>query len=137
MSIDPARRRFTVSIAIGCAWLVALRLTMSRTANAATDDNIDALSHRAGAVTAGKSISTGRVTIDTPRLADNGHSVPITIRVDCAMTAQEFVRILCWSPKAIRAQSLPRFISTQNPAVQRSPPASDSTKRSEIGRAHV
>jgi sulfur-oxidizing protein SoxY len=46
----------------------------------------------ARAITGGAPIRNGRVTIDTPRLADNGHSVPITVRVESAMTAQDHVR---------------------------------------------
>ncbi len=92
MSINHARRRHTFAIAAGCASLATLRSTASCAANELIDPNTDALSQRAAAVTAGASIRIGRVSIDTPRLADNGHSVPITVRVDCAMTGQEYVR---------------------------------------------
>ena len=92
MKVNPLRRQFTLAIAIGYGWLAALRSTSSRAANEMMDGKSDALSQRAASITTGASIRNGRVTVDTPRLADNGHSVPITVRVDCAMTAQEFVR---------------------------------------------
>lgn len=37
-------------------------------------------------------LRTGRVRLDIPRLADNGHSVPISISVDSPMSAAEYVR---------------------------------------------
>jgi len=43
-------------------------------------------------LTGGKPVTAGRVTIDTPRLADNGHSVPFRVSVDSPMTAVEHVR---------------------------------------------
>ena len=92
MSVDGARRRLTLAITVGCAWLTSSHSIFARAANEVTDGNADALSIRAATVTAGAIIRTGRVTIDTPRLADNGHSVPITVRVNSAMTAEEFVR---------------------------------------------
>ena len=92
MSVSPVRRRLMLAIATSCGWMGALRATASRAANELTDGKLDPLSQRAAIITAGASIRTGRVSIDTPRLADNGHSVPITVRVDCIMTAQEFVR---------------------------------------------
>jgi len=43
-------------------------------------------------VTGGAPVTPGRVTVDTPRLADNGHSVPLKIRVESPMTAADHVR---------------------------------------------
>jgi len=42
-------------------------------------------------VTGGAPVNPGRVTVDTPRLADNGHSVPLRIRVESPMTASDYV----------------------------------------------
>lgn len=51
-------------------------------------------------ITAGATLNRGRVNIDTPRLADNGHSVPMKITVDSPMTADDFVRsITLLSPR--------------------------------------
>lgn len=51
-------------------------------------------------ITGGTPVSVGRVTIDTPRLADNGHSVPLKVMVDNPMTAANHVRsITLLSPR--------------------------------------
>jgi sulfur-oxidizing protein SoxY len=43
-------------------------------------------------LTGGSTVRTGRVVVDTPPLADNGHSVPLRIVVDSPMTATDHVR---------------------------------------------
>ena len=43
-------------------------------------------------VTGGATVRPGRVKVDTPRLADNGHSVPLTVSVESPMTAADHVR---------------------------------------------
>ena len=43
-------------------------------------------------ITGGAVINPGRVTVDTPRLADNGHSVPLSVSVESPMTAADYVR---------------------------------------------
>lgn len=43
-------------------------------------------------LTRGTPVRTGRVVVDTPPLADNGHSVPLRIAVDSPMTAADHVR---------------------------------------------
>ena len=40
---------------------------------------------------AGASARAGRVTLEIPRLADNGNSVPLRVRVDSPMTAADHV----------------------------------------------
>lgn len=51
-------------------------------------------------ITGNAAPTRGRVHIDTPRLADNGHSVPMRITVDSPMTAAEHVRsITLLSPR--------------------------------------
>ena len=51
-------------------------------------------------ITGGAPLSAGRVAIDTPRLADNGHSVPLKVTVDNPMTAANHVRsITLLSPR--------------------------------------
>lgn len=51
-------------------------------------------------ITGGAALTPGRVTIDTPRLADNGHSVPLKVSVDNPMTATNHVRsITLLSPR--------------------------------------
>ena len=43
-------------------------------------------------VSRGSPVRIGRVVVDTPTLADNGHSVPLRITVDSPMTAADHVR---------------------------------------------
>ncbi len=43
-------------------------------------------------VTGGAVVREGRVMLELPRLADNGHAVPLRITVESAMTEREFVR---------------------------------------------
>jgi sulfur-oxidizing protein SoxY len=79
-----ARRRF-ISLLAG---LAAVPLLPSRAARAQQDDPFSAL---LGRITGGATVRPGRVTVDTPRLADNGHSVPLTVSVDSPMTAADHV----------------------------------------------
>jgi len=51
-------------------------------------------------ITGGATLSSGRVKVDTPRLADNGHSVPMKLTVESPMTAADHVRsITLLSPR--------------------------------------
>jgi sulfur-oxidizing protein SoxY len=43
-------------------------------------------------LTGGAPVNAGKVTVDTPPLADNGHSVPLRVLVDSPMTADQHVR---------------------------------------------
>jgi sulfur-oxidizing protein SoxY len=43
-------------------------------------------------LTGGSTVRTGRVVVDTPPLADNGHSVPLRIVVESPMTTTDHVR---------------------------------------------
>jgi sulfur-oxidizing protein SoxY len=43
-------------------------------------------------LTKGKAVFPGRVRLELPKLAENGHSVPMTVRVDSPMSAAEHVR---------------------------------------------
>lgn len=63
----------------------------------AQDDPLAPLIRR---LTGGAAPAAGRVKVDTPRLADNGHSVPMRIAVDSPMTATDYVRsITLLSPR--------------------------------------
>jgi sulfur-oxidizing protein SoxY len=53
-----------------------------------------------GAFTGGAPVRQGRVTVDTPTLADNGNAVPLRIVVDSPMSATDYVqRIVVLSEK--------------------------------------
>lgn len=46
-------------------------------------------------LTQGQPVREGRVALTLPRLADNGLSVPLNVRVPSPMTAQDHVRQIC------------------------------------------
>ena len=79
-----ARRRF-ISVLAGIA---AAPLLPVRAAHAQADPFAALLLN----LTGGAPVRSGRVTVDTPRLADNGHSVPLKLSVDSPMTAADHVR---------------------------------------------
>jgi sulfur-oxidizing protein SoxY len=83
-----ARRHF-LSVLAG---LAALLFARPRPAHAQAEAVADAVSGQVRSLTGGKPVTTGRVTIDTPRLADNGHSVPFKVSVESPMTATDHVR---------------------------------------------
>lgn len=80
----PARRRF-ISVLAGLAAAPLLPAGAAR----AQPDPFAALLPK---VTGGAPVRPGRVTVDTPRLADNGHSVPLKVSVESPMTAGDHVR---------------------------------------------
>ena len=41
--------------------------------------------------TGGKSAESGKIAIDLPEIAENGNTVPLSIKVDSAMTANDYV----------------------------------------------
>ena len=83
--MDASLRRRFVALLVG---LAAASLLPSRAARAQADPFAALLKQ----VTGGATVRQGRVTVDTPRLADNGHSVPLTVSVESPMTAADHVR---------------------------------------------
>ena len=81
-----ARRRF-LSVLAGLA--AAPLLLPVRLARGQQADPFPTLVRQ---ITGGAAARPGRVTVDTPRLADNGHSVPLKVTVESAMTAADHVR---------------------------------------------
>ena len=79
-----ARRRF-VSV---LASLVVTPLLPARTASAQSDPLLPLIEK----ITGGAPVRPGRVTVDTPRLADNGHSVPLKVSVASPMSTADYVR---------------------------------------------
>lgn len=82
--MDTFRRRF-ISVFAG---LAAAPLFPLREALAAPDS----LAPLINKVTGGAPVSAGRVRLEMPRLADNGHSVPLKLTVESPMTAVDHVR---------------------------------------------
>ena len=88
----PVRRRFLALLAGG----MAIPLWRARTARAEPDPFATLLPQ----ITGGAPVRSGRVTVDTPRLADNGHSVALKVSVESPMTATDYVRsITLLSPR--------------------------------------
>jgi sulfur-oxidizing protein SoxY len=82
MTAFSARRRFLSLLAsLAAGWLPLA-------ARAQADPFADLVRE----LTGGAPVSRGRVTIETPLLADNGHSVPLRLRVESPMTAAQHVR---------------------------------------------
>lgn len=82
----PNRRRFVAVLAgIGLLPQVA-----SQSARAAENDLAPIIAE----LTGGKPLQPGRVTVDTPLLADNGHSVPVKFIVDSPMSATDYVQTI-------------------------------------------
>lgn len=77
------RRRFMTAMA-GIAATPLLPVARTR----ADENDLPALIRK---ITGGKPVTEGGVAVDTPRLADNGHSVPLKVSVDSPMTAANHV----------------------------------------------
>jgi sulfur-oxidizing protein SoxY len=45
-------------------------------------------------ITGGAPLREGRITLEVPRLSDNGHSVPLKINVESAMSEGDYVKTL-------------------------------------------
>jgi sulfur-oxidizing protein SoxY len=60
----------------------------------AQEKSIEALVPAVKDVLQGKPVQAGRVKIDTPLLAENGHSVPVTVTVQSPMSPADHVRSL-------------------------------------------
>ena len=80
------RRRF---LAVAAAGVVAVQSRAARAQLA-----IQPIEPLIAKVTGGAKVQTGRVAVDIPRLADNGHSVPVKIAVQSPMTEREFVKAI-------------------------------------------
>lgn len=80
------RRRFLVSCT---AFAGAALLARAAAAQQVTSPQRAAL---LAGITGGAPVNTGKVSVDTPPLADNGHSVPLRVLVDSPMTADNHVR---------------------------------------------
>ena len=83
----PVRRRF-ISLLAAMASMIALPLWRVRAAHAQSDPFAALVLQ----ITGGAPVRSGRVTVDTPRLSDNGHSVPLKVSVESPMTAADHVR---------------------------------------------
>ena len=83
--MGPSGRRRFVSVLAGLAAAPLLPVRQTRAA-------IDSLAPVIGKITGGAPVREGRVRLEVPRLADNGHSVPLAVSVESPMTAADHVR---------------------------------------------
>jgi len=79
--IAVARRRFLQSCGALVVWP-----TLARAQEA------DALPALVEKLTGAKAPRDGKVTLDIPRIADNGNAVPLKVKIESAMTAQDHVK---------------------------------------------
>ncbi len=79
----PARRRFLAALSALAGISAASRAGLT------CAEERDVLVR---GITGGAPVRAGRVRLETPELADNGHSVPLRVMVDSPMTADDHVR---------------------------------------------
>lgn len=79
-----SRRRF---LAVAAAGVLAVGSRATRAQLA-----VQPLGPLIESVTGGAAVREGRVTLEIPRLADNGHAVPLRISVSSAMSESDHVR---------------------------------------------
>jgi sulfur-oxidizing protein SoxY len=65
-----------------------LALILARPARATPESMADAIKAFVGEA----EVREGRVTLEIPPLVENGNSVPLTVKVDSPMTAQDYVK---------------------------------------------
>jgi sulfur-oxidizing protein SoxY len=73
---------------------VSASLLLFREANGQPNSHISTTDPLVFSFTRGRDVLPGKVKIELPALADNGHSVAMTVRVDSPMTAASHVRAL-------------------------------------------
>jgi sulfur-oxidizing protein SoxY len=97
LATDPGRRR-ALSLIAGAACLLIVR-----PARATPEDLAAALTETFGS----RPITPGKVTLELPKLAENGAIVPVSVSVDSPMTEQSHVkRIYLFAEK----NPLPRIV---------------------------
>lgn len=84
MTTRRSRRRFLAAAAAG-ALAAHVRL-------AGAQLTVQPLEPLIAKITGGATVRAGRVALDIPRLADNGHAVPLAIRVESPMSERDFVK---------------------------------------------
>jgi len=67
-------------------------MVFSLKANAQANAHISTTDPLVVSFTKGRDVLPGKVRIELPKLADNGHSVALTVKVDSPMTASSHVR---------------------------------------------
>jgi sulfur-oxidizing protein SoxY len=79
--VNRARRRFFAVCGAFAVWP-----SLARSEGA---DELPALIEK---LTGAKDVRDGRIALDIPRIADNGNAVPLKLKVESPMTAQDYVQ---------------------------------------------
>tara|TARA_B100000686_G_C16685707_1_gene914655 strand:+ start:914 stop:1393 length:480 start_codon:yes stop_codon:yes gene_type:complete len=74
----------------GASTLAAIQISLAGSAMASTDKAMASIKK----ITGGNEQDSSKVILDTPQIAENGSMVPITVRVDSPMNAQDNVKSL-------------------------------------------
>jgi sulfur-oxidizing protein SoxY len=98
--VSEGRRRVLSALAAGACLLVV------RPAAATPEELAQVLRETFG----DRPITPGRVSLQMPRLAENGNVVPVTITVDSPMTAQDYVKSIYLFAEQ---NPLPRMLEVQ------------------------
>ena len=87
------RRHFLI-LAAGATAAGASRLAQAQLAPNIVAQRKAALEEAVRKSTGGAELRKGRVALDVPPLIDNGNSVPITVKVESPMTAEDHVKAI-------------------------------------------
>ena len=79
-------RRQALALSVGATTAAALGLRPT-SGEAATDAVAEAID----AFTGGATPASGRISLDTPEIAENGNTVPVSVSVDSPMTEGDYV----------------------------------------------
>ena len=75
----------------GCALLLGAGLTLTLVAVDPLMATPDEAAAEINKFTGGKATEGGKISIDLPEIAENGNTVPLSIKVDSAMKADDYV----------------------------------------------
>jgi sulfur-oxidizing protein SoxY len=81
--VSRARRRFFAFCGVFAVW--------PSLARSEDGDELPALIEK---LTGARDVRDGRIALDIPRIADNGNAVPLKLKVESPMTAQDYVRTI-------------------------------------------
>lgn len=79
-------RRQICLMGVGTAMATAMGVSVSPTLAAESE-----FDQRVKEFTGGADVATGRISLSTPEIAENGNTVPVSFEVESAMTADDYV----------------------------------------------
>jgi len=87
--IQNSRRDFLALLGAGGITLLSSALFPHRSF-ATVEETLEAIDK----ITGGKTPTEGKVSIDLPKIAENGNTVPLTVSVESPMTEQDYVKAI-------------------------------------------